>query len=268
MRIIGVLLIVAGLYFAVAKPWFSTNLTGEELATTKVYDRKKALGENRGWEVSSVFLEKESSPAIIRLMVRRLPGQFYNNAKLKLLIRLAPVSRDGTTGGTIVNEAVTVSLDTGGPETSSGQELQLAVISTKEFVIPATGNYKIGAFPIAGNNVTQGNTSLKIDPNITQISAIVMSDVEVVASSSPLRGGVMIVAGILLMSIAKRRRKLRGKPQKNVTTTSVARKPEPVATQVDKEPEPEKETAAPPKTDVGKTIQWGRDAGKKTSKKR
>lgn len=265
MRIIGILLIVAGLYFAVAKPWFSTNLTGEELATTKVYDRKKALGKNRGWEVGSVFLEKESSPAIIRLKVGRLPGQFYNNAKLKLLIRLAPVSRDGTTDGTIVNEAVTVDLDTGVSETSSGQELQLAVISTKEFVIPATGNYKIGAFPIAGNNVTQGSTSLKIDPNITQISAIVMSDVEVVASSSPLRGGVMIVAGILLMSIAKRRRKLRVKPQKDVSTTPVAKKPEPVATQIDidKQPEREKEIAPPPKTDVGKTIQWGRDAGKK-----
>ena len=264
MRFIPILLIVAGLYMAVVKPWFSTTLTGEELAQTQVYDRANTTGGARGWNVSTVFLEKENSPAIIRIKVSRLPGQHYDNGKLKLLVRLAPISQDGTAGQTIVNEAVTINLETGNSGNSTTQAQEISVISTSEFEVPRTGNYKIGAFPISSNNASNGNPDLEIDRNITGISAIVMSGVEPVGKSNAILGFALIAVGLALMSIfkrRKRRRKAAGPLAPPPARVEPDDQSEEITSSVKEKPAPESDPV-PPSSNVGKTIKWGRDAGK------
>ena len=95
MRLIGILLIVAGLFYAIARPWFGAESTTTQLAKAVVFDQQKIASQNRGWQVSNVFLDKANSPARIRINVFRLPGDSYDNRGLKLLVRVAPISKSG-----------------------------------------------------------------------------------------------------------------------------------------------------------------------------
>ena len=45
----------------------------------------------------SVPLARRNNPHRIRINVKRLPGQKYQNGKLKLLVRIAPLASDGST---------------------------------------------------------------------------------------------------------------------------------------------------------------------------
>ncbi len=270
MRFAGIILVIIGLYMAVIKPWFSTNFTGEELAIANIYDKSKLASKSRGWQVANVLLEREKSPAIVRIAVTRLPGQLQGNGKMKLLLRVAPISLSGETLGPVLNEAVTVNLDSSNSGATPDGAARITSISSSEFPINRTGNFKIGAFPVSSDKTRKGAPDLNIDRNITNIDVTILSGVEPVARSNAMLGFGLIVLGVVLLSISRRSRKSRydnsplGEPDlppetltkekgSNSSPKAPSRNQQPEA-----EPEPKKRT-----TDIGRTIQWGRDAGKK-----
>jgi hypothetical protein len=267
LRLIGILLIVAGLFYAIARPWFNSNFTGEEFAQTVFFDKAKSNDRNRGWQISKVFLEEENNPARIRIKVLRIPGRVNDNKNMKLLVRVAPIGRDGATQTPILNQPVTINLVN---ETSNSQpatEPKRIFASTEEFEITRTGQFQIGAFPISPDNVTIGQPELKIDGNITRIEAVVMGGVEKVSSSGPMLGVALVILGIVLLSIFKR---LKSRPRGN--NLPHRNRPAKEIPRTDAQPEKASKNAPPvsrkskpvpkPQTNVGKTIKWGRDAGK------
>ena len=282
MRFIGIILIIAGLFYAIARPWFNSNFTGEELAQTVIFEKSGAEYDDRGWQVSNIFLDEKNNPARVQLNVWRLPGQFYDGNILKLLVRVAPISRDGTILSPKLNQQITIDLDNSTSSTLPSSEAKLISISSDEFEIDHTGNYKIGAVPISADNVITGNAEFEIDSNIVRIDAVVMGGVEAVGTSSPIIGAGLVLLGILILSIFRRKTSRRQhklpeqnqhRPQNDIPQADI----EPVATddgqrqqrqtrsrQPAPQPEPvPKPVAEPTKTNVGKTIKWGRDAGKK-----
>ena len=277
MRFVGILLIVAGMFYAVARPWFSSNFTGEEHANAVIFDKNKTNSSSKGWKIARVFLDQENNPARIRIKVWRLPGQIYGDANIKLLVRVAPIGLDGKTSAPIINQQVFINLENVDSQTLPQSDAKLAVTSTREFEIDKTGQYKIGAYPIAADNVSDGQSDLNIDKNIIRIDAVVMGGVEAVGSSSPIFGGALVVLGIIMLSIFKRRKSNRNIGNSSNPTAPPATIPDddnivaPGAdTQKPVEPDPIKRKpvepapiAPKPQTDVGKTIKWGRDAGKK-----
>ncbi len=272
MRILGILLIIAGLFYTVAKPLFDAGSSEEEIAKTLFYDRSNSSDENRGWQVSRIFVEKEDNPLNIRITVSRVIGKLDDGGNLKLLVRVAPISQSGTTLPSVLNQPVTIDLEDNNSETQSQSGQMSMSVSTREFDIERSGQFKIGAFPVASDNVTVGKPKLEIDGKIIRIEAILLSKSEAGSSSNSLLGVGLVVLGIILLSLFRRRKaKSNGKvsPDQKQPDSEIEegggeypadRSDSPV---ISDKPEPE----SPPvsserKTDVGKTIQWGRDADK------
>lgn|GEM_PF-4495409 len=257
MRFIAIILIFAGLFYAFGKPFFGGGSTGEQVANTVFFDRAKAGSENAGWQVSNVFLENDKNPLIIQVKPT-LNGRNFNTDKpLKLLIRVAPIAQNGTTLPAIVNQPVT--LDPANANT----------VATKPFDIDQTGQYKIGTFPIAADNVTIGRPDLEIDRNIVSIEATILGQARSGGSSGWLMGIGLVVLGIIMLSIFRRGKLPQPKSEQEVDLQEEDDSPVPdpdiqPADNPARKAEPEVRQEPPPKrkTDVGKTIQWGRDADK------
>ena len=274
MRLIGILLIIAGLFYAIARPWFGAEDTTTQLAKAVIFDQQKIAGQNRGWQVSNVFLDKVNSPARVRINVLRLPADSYDNRGLKLLVRVAPISQSGEIQAAEVNQPVIIDLENGF-DNPAGGNARLHSISTEEFQINRTGQYKIGAVPVSADNVTTSAPALEIDRNIIRIEAVVLSGIEATGSSGLVLGVAMVLFGFILLSIFKRQQKIIGgtqetrRPPEDVADSQadevVDEVIDEVQSRVENDDTPEREV--PPqrqsKTGVGKTIKWGRDAGKK-----
>ncbi len=272
MRILGILLIVAGLFYAVAKPLFDSGPAGEEVAKTLFYDRSNSSDEAKGWQVSKVFLETGNNPQNIRITVSRMTGKLDEGRNLKLLVRVAPISQSGATLPSVLNQPVTIDLEDENSNTRSPSGQMKILVSTKEFEIEQTGQFKIGAFPIAADNVTVGKPELEIDRKIIRIEAVLIGRAEAGDSSNSLLGVGLVVLGIIVLSLF-RRRKIQSngqisadqiQPENEMEEESlenpIDRSGPPV---VSDEPEPKRQSARPKReTDVGKSIQWGRDADK------
>ncbi len=258
MRIIGILLILAGLFYAFGKPFLGGQSTGEQVANTVFFDRAKSNNENAGRQVSTVFLENDNNPLIIQIKLT-LDGRSYKSDEpMKLLVRVAPIAQNGSTLPAVLNQPVTI--DLGNSES----------VFTKEFVIEQTGQYKIGAFPIAADNVTIGQPDLEVDRNILSIEAAILGHAEAGGSSGWLMGIGLVVLGIIMLSIFRRG----GKQQANTELERELEEEDRDSQELDAEiqtsshppenVEPEVRQEPPPpskrKTDVGKSIQWGRDA--------
>ncbi len=272
MRILGILLIIAGLFYAVAKPLFNAGPAGEEVARTLFFDRSNTSDENKGWQVSKIFLEKDKNPLNIRITIFRMTGKLDEGRNLKLLVRVAPVSQSGTTLPSVLNQPVTIDLEGGdsGSQSPSGQ-MKISV-STKEFEIEQTGQFKIGAFPIAADNVTIGKPELEIDGKIIRIEAILTGSAEAGNSSNSLLGVGLVVLGIIMLSLFRRRKNRQNaqvppdqiQPENDMQDRGLenpAPRSEPPV--ISDEAEPKRQPARHKReTDIGKTIQWGRDADK------
>ncbi len=272
MRLVGILLILAGLFFAIAKPWFQSNFTGEEIANFAFFEKNQGDNSSEFWNVSERALSQENNPHRIRINVKRLPGQKYQNGKLKLLVRIAPLASDGSTQEAAFAETITINLEnaTDNPPDSAAQ---LISTSTGVFNIPQSGNYKIGAIPLPSNAKKVIVPDFKIDPNVVSIRSIVQGRVEETSSLSAIKGFAMVIFGIVLVSMSgrRKRRKRAGRQRRNAP----ARAPEntiethdtPVSRQErappPKPPEPKPAPKPVRKTNVGKTSRWGRNAGKK-----
>jgi hypothetical protein len=260
LRFIGIILIFAGLFYAFGKPFLGGQSTGEQVANTVFFDRSKSNGENAGWQVSNVFLENDNNPLIIQIKLS-LEGRKNNTDQpLKLLVRVAPIAQNGSTLPAVLNQPVT--MDLGNSDS----------VSTKEFVIEQTGQYKIGAFPIAADNVTIGRPDLEVDRNILSIEATILGHAEAGGSSGWLMGIGLVVLGIIMLSIFRRGRKQSPKNELEQVSGNVDRDSQELDPQIQApsnpadnvEPEVRREPPPLPKrnTDVGKSIQWGRDANK------
>lgn len=271
MRFIGIVMIIAGLYLGLAKPWVKYHFTGDKFAQTIFFDKAKSNNGTKGWDVAKVFLQKENNPIRIRINAYRLPGQIYDNGKLKLLVRVAPISQDGSAMPAELNQQVTLNLENTTSNPLPGTKAKLITKATSSFEISRTGQYKIGAFPIPDDNVSNSSPDLKIDTNIIRIDAVVLGNVEEVSSGGSSRGIILAILGFGVLVISSRK-KSKSKSKR------VAKQPAPSAPKVDVPPakrpvetvkhEPKVEPPKPepkpePKTKVGKTIKWGRDAGKK-----
>ena len=272
MRLVGILLILAGLFFAIAKPWFQSNFTGEELAQQTFF--KKSSGNNNamGWEVGQIKLDSANNPHRIRINVKRLPAQKYLNGKLKLLVRVAPLANDGSAQEAAFAETITINLENATDNPPDGGP-QLISTSTSVFNISQSGNYKIGAIPLPAVAKRIVAPDFKIDPNIVSIKSIVHGQVEEVSSLSSIKGFAMVIFGIVLVSIAGRRKRRKMAtsqrqyaptpgPEETITSAPQERAPPPKPPKPKPTPKP---VALKPerKTNVGKTIRWGRNAGKK-----
>ncbi|MCP4183381.1 MAG: hypothetical protein GY761_08695 [Hyphomicrobiales bacterium] len=258
MRFIGIILILAGLFYAFGKPFLGWQSTGEQVANTVFFDRSKSSGENAGWQVSSVFLENDSNPLIIRIKLSLEGRKNETDEPLKLLVRVAPIAQNGSTLPAVLNQPVTIDLANGNS------------VSTKEFAIEQTGQFKIGAFPIAADNVTIGRPDLEVDRNILSIEAAILGHARVGGSSGWLMGIGLVVLGIIMLSIFRRGRKQpadnelerefeeedRDSQESDAEIQTSGSPPENVEPEVRQEPPPPSKR----KTDVGKSIQWGRDA--------
>ncbi len=269
MRLVGILLILAGLFFAIAQPWFQSNFTGEELAQQTFF--KKSSSKNSaqknamGWEVGEIKLDSDNNPHRIRINVKRLPGQKYQNGKLKLLVRVAPLTSDGSAQEAAFAETITINLENA-TDNPPGQAPQLISTSTSIFDISQSGNFKIGAIPLPSVAKKIVAPDFNIDPNIVSIQSIVQGRVEEVSSLSAIKGFAMVILGIGIVSISGRRNRKkraarqrqnapRQAPEESITSAPLERVPPPKPPKP--APKPER------KTNVGKTIRWGRNAGKK-----
>jgi len=258
LRIIGIVLIIAGLFYAFGKPFLGGRSTGEQVAKTVFFDRSKSHSENAGWQVSNVFLEKDNNPLIIQIKLSLEGRNNYTDEPLKLLVRVAPIAQNGSTLPALLNQPVTIDLEGGNS------------VSTKEFSIEQTGQFKIGAFPMAADNVTIGGPDLEIDRNILSVEAAILGQAEAGGSSGWLMGIGFVVLGIIMLSIFRRGKTQPAKEELEQGYEEEHRDIQEVDipnqssnNQADDiKPEPRKKTPAPPKrkTDVGKSIQWGRDA--------
>ncbi len=274
MRLIGIILVVIGLYFAIARPWFNSNFSGEEVASVTVYDKTEATDRSRGWRVNQILLDPENNPVRIRIAVHRLPGQVYNDGLLKLLVRVADVDTSGNSSKPILDENVTVHLNTQTSSSLPSGEAKTFVVSTSEFYVDYRGYHKIGALPVIPANTSINSADLDIDRNIIQIDASIIKAVSPIGSSGTVIGFLMVFGGFLLISFFKRRKAAIAEAQPPLEEDDglilephpLEENPIPEVLPVEpeprKKPEPRK-TSEPRKTNVGKTIKWGRDAGKK-----
>ena len=245
MRLIGIFLIIAGLYYGVARPWLGQATTEKELTQTVVFDKQKIDGQNLGWQVANVLLEQKFNTAHIRIDLWYLPGTNLKDSNLKLLVRVAPINQDGEIEEAELNQSVVINLGSENANSDTSDGVRLITALTNKFNISRTGQYKIGAFPISADNVTFGKPDLKIDSSIIRIDAVVITGSGATGSfdqlfGSPLSGGVLVIFGIIVLSFFKRRKTKRG-------TASIS----------------PKKSAKSAKPASAKTIRWGRDAGKK-----
>ena len=260
MRFIGILLIIAGLFYAFGKPFFGSQMTGKQMARTVFFDRSKSSSENAGWQVSKIFLEEGNNPLIVQIKLLLEGRNSYSDEPLKLLVRVAPIAQNGSTLPAVLNHPVTFDVEND------------KSISTKEFDIEKTGQFKIGAFPISADNVTIGEPDLEIDRNILSIEATILGQAKTGGSSGWLMGIGFVVLGIIMLSIFRRSKARPVKEELEEATGNIERDAQEFNPEIETssnpvenvEPEVKHETPPPAqrKTDVGKSIQWGRDADK------
>ena len=277
MRLVGILLILAGLFFAIAKPWFQSNFTGEELGKQTFFKKSSGQSDTMGWEVGEINLDSANNPHRIRINIKRLPAQKYQNGKLKLLVRIAPLANNGSTQEAEFAETITINLENATDNPPDGAP-QLISTSTSVFDISQSGNFKIGAIPLPAVAKNIVAPDFKIDPNIVSIVSIVQGSVEEVSSLSAIKGFAMVILGIGIVSISSRRKRKKraGRQRRNAPARAPENTIETHDTPVSRqerapplkppEPKPAPKRAAPKpvrKTNVGKTIRWGRNAGKK-----
>lgn len=262
MRLIGIILVVIGLYFAIARPWFNANFSGEEVANVTIYDKTQSVDQNRGWQVNQVFLDPTNNPVRVRIAVHRLPGQVYNDGLLKLLIRVADVDSSGNSSKPILDEEVTVHLNAETSSSLPSGEAKTFVVSSSDFFIDFRGYHKVGALPVIPRRKSVNSADLDIDRNIIQIDASVIKSAAPIGSSSTILGFAMVFGGFVLISFFKRKKLAPNPPQPPVEDTDgLILEPHPL--EDNPIPEVPPVTPEPRKTNVGKTIKWGRDAGKK-----
>lgn len=260
MRLLGILLLLGGLYFAIAKPWFSTQFTGEKIATSTLFQK------GDGWRAGTVELDDDDGPFRTRINVYRLQGKIRSRERLHLIFRV----QDANSGSVVVEKRLALNLDEASNNTRSDVE-QLHSVAVEAFDVPDESTYKVGVVPVSANNPDR--VDLNIHPNILRVEAVTSQKVEAGGADNLFNGALMIGAGILLISLAGRRRRRARAPEKRPAEPIAHSKEhdakrsefdEPDRTKSDLPPDVPEPPIAPPKreSDVGKTIKWGRDAGK------
>jgi hypothetical protein len=87
MRLIGFLLVLAGLALAVGYPLYQSDFTGTEFQRERIYDRAVS-GNTRNWKLAIVELRENQNPLRIRLEGMRGDSDSYIGTNYPVTIDL------------------------------------------------------------------------------------------------------------------------------------------------------------------------------------
>lgn len=251
MRIIGVIFVVAGILLAIGLPWFQSNLTGEEVTIATLYDR------DNGWRLSEVHLDPDDNPHRVRINIFRLRTEIRDNSIFPVIFRMA----SKTDGQKKIEETLNIDLRNSATGIMPEGAPKLISQSTPAFNIEEQGDYKFGAIPLAPGKANP----LRIDRDIVRINARVFKKVQATSTSYRNYGICSVIFGIIILSFFGRSSKARHQPSgapgtQNGAEIEAGTKPKVARDSKDVGIENKSKKS---KTSVGKTIRWGRDAGKR-----
>lgn len=191
MRIIGALLIIAGLGLAFGYPIYVTDFSGTEIARARVFDRNDGGWQN-GFKPARVELLPRYSPMRIRIEGEVLAGEYNLENTLPLTVELTGPE------GPVVSGPLAVG--TGEDHSSSGARPRRINRMVPEFGIIAAGEHLLSVKLETGRDI-----------GLSWLDAIFLANVDVPQGDYRNVGLAIAGAGVLLFAAGGRRRRGGGK---------------------------------------------------------
>ncbi|MFZ1815718.1 MAG: hypothetical protein WBO55_08490 [Rhizobiaceae bacterium] len=195
MRVIAILLLIAGIGVAFVWPSLVMRNSGEGGDTVLVFDRTDG-GWQQGWRAATIQLSPKDNPVRLMIEARFLPGLKFDAATTDMEISLAR-------GGTVVLEGLfelPLPTDAGSNAPTLGSSMV-----TPEFDIAEAGSYTIFV-----------RSTESRDINFAEVRASTRSNVAVPDDSLRTPAFAAIGLGIILLvldRLTSKRRKGRGRKQ-------------------------------------------------------
>lgn len=198
MRLVAILLILAGFALAFGYPLYQADFTGDEIARLDLYDRARD-GNTNEWQARTVNLTEADNPVRVRLEGKRAGGDSFIGSSLPVNIEVE--GPEGIVMATGLD--MRLASDPDGGVNPSDQRLY---INAPDFDILASGEHTIRA-----------STLLQRDISLLKMEAIVLARVER-PTNEYLQPG-LVLAGIggglfIIGNAIARRRKEKSAPKK------------------------------------------------------
>lgn len=195
MRLIGFLLVLAGLALAVGYPLYQSDFTGSEFHRERIFDRA-VTGNTRDWKTVNIDLRENQNPLRIRLEGMRGDSDSYIGTNY-------PVSIDLTgPDGKVLSAALDMKL-AADPDRPNPGELRL-YINAPDFDVITSGPHSLQVTP-----------NLERDISVLWMDAVFLQNVERPTSEFIRPGLIMAGFGAAMWFIGSRRsRKRRSRDEK------------------------------------------------------
>jgi len=187
MKMMGLLMILAGLFLAFVYPSFQNTTSGKELSTFMSYQR------GAPWKPNEVVLDKAGNPFQLRLTGNFLPGSPYLDRALAL-----DVSIRGPTGSALM-ETINISPEAGAmtrPVSKNGDGSVVLIANTSAFSISNSGTH-----------IIKISTSGEVDFSLTSISVTVVGKAFVPDTLFRIPGIIMAVFGVILIFRSRKKKR-------------------------------------------------------------
>lgn len=196
MRLLGIVLIIAGAGIAFIYPSYQIGHSGNEVAKVRIYDRDTGVQNSNIWLTHKVRLTSDMAPLRIRLSGKTNRGASIAVNDLKYTIRLQSASEKNT----IFTEDLSISiydsnLDSQGGTVNELTQTNLFEVSS-EFGIIDNDLYELDIIP---GQKARGLTAY--------LDAIIMSNVEEPSTQFQPLGFAALGLGVVLFVLGRRRRK-------------------------------------------------------------
>lgn len=201
MRVVAVLLMLAGFGLAIGYPLYQADFTGEKIATLDLYDRTRD-GNTNEWQARTVNLTEADNPVRIRLEGMRASGDSFIGSSLPVDIEVSGPE------GIVLSTGLDMRLASDSESGNSSPNVadQRLYINAPDFDILAPGEHTISV-----------STPLERDISLMKMEAIVLARVERPTNEYTRSGIVLALVGsglyVVGYAVARLRRK-RGKKAK------------------------------------------------------
>lgn len=189
MRLIGFLLVLAGLGLAVGYPLYQSDFTGTEVHRERIYDRK--IGGNiNSWYPVTIDLKEVQGPVRIRLEGQRASGDNYIGTNYPVEIELTGPQ------GTVLSAGLDINLASDPNKPNPGEQRLYA--NAPDFDVIASGPHTLKVTP-----------QLDRDVSVLWMDAIFLANVERPTNDYLRPGLIMVGLGLGMSFLGGRRRKSR-----------------------------------------------------------
>ncbi len=190
MRLVGIVLVLAGFALAFGYPLYQADYSGEKLTTLNLYDRERD-GWKSEWQVTTVELSEADNPVRIRLEGKRAAADSFIGSTIPVSIEVEGPE------GLVLSAGLDLRLasDSQGGTNSIDQRLY---INAPDFDVLVPGTHEI-----------RTATSIERDISIMSMDAVVMTRVKRPANEYLQPGLIMAGIGAALFVVGNRRSRKR-----------------------------------------------------------